>query len=204
MGGPGENARVQRNAVAGISLAGIAASVALLGGCSGNNNNPTGPQAGDKGYISGDGTVRVLAADQRVPAPIVHGESLDGGTVDVRDFVGQVVVVNFWASWCPPCRVEQPRLNAAYDANKSKGVTFVGIDIRDDDAQAQAFRRAHNVVYPSIVDEPGTLMLDFKVGGIPPTTVVIDRQGRTAAKIIGQTPKGVLEPIIDQLAAESA
>jgi thiol-disulfide isomerase/thioredoxin len=164
----------------------------------------SGAQAGDLGYVSRDGTVRVLPVSDRVPAPTVRGESLDGGSVDVRDLVGQVVVVNFWASWCGPCRTEQPRLNTAFAATRSKGVAFVGIDYRDDDAQARAFRRTHDVGYPSITDYAGTLMLDFKVPGQPPSTVVIDRHGRTAAKIIGQTPKGVLEPIIDQLAAESS
>ena len=189
-----------RTVVAALFLA----VAAVLSACTGQNAVSSGAQAGDLGYVSRDGTVRVLPVNDRVPAPSLHGESLDGGNLDIRDLVGQVVVVNFWASWCPPCRAEQPRLNAAYAAAKSDGVAFLGINTRDQGAAARAFTRTHHVTYPSIVDESGSTQLDFDIPGIPPSTVVIDRHGRVAAKIVGQTPKGVLEPIIDQLAAESS
>jgi thiol-disulfide isomerase/thioredoxin len=177
----------------------LVATAALSGCTSGTNGSNANP-----GYVSPDGTVKVIAVNDRNPAPPVRGRSLDGGTYDVRDRAGDVVVVNFWASWCPPCRAEQPRLNDVYAAVRGKNVDFVGVDLRDEDAMARAFRRTHTVAYPSIVDESGTLLLGFRdIPASPPSTVVIDRFGRIAAKIIGQTPKGVLQPIVEQLLAES-
>jgi thiol-disulfide isomerase/thioredoxin len=179
--------------------------VATLAACTANAVGG-GPQSGDQGYVNGDGTIRVVAASDRDPAPPIRGQALDGGTLDVRDFPGKVVVVNFWASWCPPCRAEQPRLNQVYADTSSQGVVFVGVDIRDSDTSARNFRRTHDVRYPTIVDEPGALLLGFhgSVPGTPPTTVVLDRDGRIAAKIIGESPQGVLKPIVDQLLAEGS
>jgi peroxiredoxin len=91
-----------------------------------------------------------------------------------------------------------------YAAERGKGVTFLGVDIRDDNAAALAFMRTHDVRYSSIVDESGSLALGFhpRLPATPPTTVVIDRQGRVAATILGAAPVRVLQPIVDQLTAE--
>jgi peroxiredoxin len=184
----------------------LVAAVGALTACTGKGAVANGPQSGDQGYIKGKGTVQVFAVDQRVPAPPIQGQALNGGVTNVRDFSGDVVVVNFWASWCVPCRTEQAKLNTVYDAVHSKGVTFLGVDIRDDDAAARAFTRTHNVRYPSIVDEPVSIPLAFdpRLPGTPPTTVIIDRSGRVAAKILGPAATGVLQPLVEQFAAESA
>ena len=162
--------------------------------------------ARDGGYVSANGSVRVIAVDDRRPAPPVRGETLTGGTEDVRDHVGRVVVLNFWASWCAPCRAEAPMLRGAYERFHARGVDFIGIDIRDNDAGALAFERNYGIRYPSIRDEAGSIALDFDgaVPGYPPVTVLIDASGRVAARIIGQLPRGVLEPLLAQLLAETA
>jgi thiol-disulfide isomerase/thioredoxin len=177
---------------------------ALLVACSGHGAVANGPQSGDQGYISGNGTIKLVTMDRRVPAPPISGESLTGSVINVRDFAGGVVVVNFWASWCPPCRSEQTHLNQVYTAEKSKSVAFIGVDIRDQDAAARAFQRTHDVSYASIVDESGSIALGFtpRLPATPPTTVVIDREGRVAATIIGEVPVGVLQPMVDQVVAE--
>ena len=182
-----------------------AAMLTALPACTGKGAVANGPQADDPGYVSGNRTVRVYPADTRVPAPNIEGQSLSGDVINIRDFSGQVVVLNFWASWCPPCRAEQAKLNAVYDAAHGKGVTFVGVDIRDDDAAARAFVRTHDVQYPSIVDQSESIALDFnpRLPTEPPTTVVIDRAGRVAARINGPTVAGVLQPLVNQFAAEA-
>lgn len=186
-------------------LGAVLAAAVLAAGCAGEDAVSSGPQPGDQGYVNPDGTIRLITVDERDAAPPLHGPSLDGGTLDVRDFPGRVVVVNFWASWCPPCRSEQPRLNETYASTQDDGVAFVGINIRDQEAAAQAFREDYDVAYPSIVDENGALVLGFdgQVPGSPPTTVVIDKSGRVAARIIGEAPAGVLEPMVEQLVAET-
>jgi peroxiredoxin len=184
----------------------VGLAVGALTACTGKGAVANGPQSGDQGYVGGQGTVQVVAQDQRVPAPPIQGQSLDGGVINLRDFSGDVVVLNFWASWCGPCRTEQAKLNTVYDAMHSKGVQFLGIDIRDDDASARAFLRTHNVRYSSIVDEPTSIPLEFdpRLPGTPPTTVIIDRSGRVAAKILGPAAKGVLQPLAEQFAAETS
>ena len=187
-----------------IGAAFALAATAALSGCTGGSGAvANGPQVGEQGYVSGNGTIKVITRSERDAAPPVRGRLLDGGSYDIREHVGQVVVVNFWASWCPPCRSEQPRLNEAYTSVRGKDVEFVGVDLRDQDPAARAFRRTYAVTYPSIVDEPGSTLLGFRdIPASPPSTVVIDRNGRIAAKLLGEAPAGVLKPIIEQIAAE--
>jgi thiol-disulfide isomerase/thioredoxin len=185
----------------------LAASVAVgvLTACTGKAAVVSGPQSDSQGYVSGNGTVQVYAPDRRVPAPNIEGESLAGGVTNIRDFDGDVVVLNFWASWCSPCRTEQPNLNTVYAATQAKGVKFLGINIDDDDAAARAYIRTKDVAYSSIVDQPGSIALEFspRLPATPPTTVIIDREGRVAAKILGPAEAGVLQPLVEQFAAET-
>lgn len=119
---------------------------------------------------------------KRVAAPEVKGELLDGGTYDLSAHKGKVVVVNFWASWCGPCRVETDDLEAVRKALTE--VEFVGINVRDERDKAIAFVEGR-VGYPSIFDPAGRLALAFSQ--VPPNTIpatlIIDREGRIAVVI---------------------
>jgi thiol-disulfide isomerase/thioredoxin len=157
----------------------------LTAGCAANQSGQ--PQAGDTRFVAGDGRMQVFAAGDRKPAPPIQGETLDGSGASTAAHKGKVVVLNFWASWCGPCRAEAPTLKDIA-AKTAGGVQFIGIDFKDRKADAQAFERAQGTGYPSIFDQPGKVALAFQ-GTVPPaaipSTLVIDKQGRIAARALG-------------------
>ena len=189
-----------RRRVVAVLAAGV---LLVLTGCS----SPGAPVAGGdgKGFVSGDGSVAVVPPADRLPAPDLTGTTLSGDTVSLSDEAGKVVVLNVWASWCAPCRQEAPYLQAVLDATKADGVTFLGVNIRDDAAAAQAFQRRFALTYPSIVDEDGRLLLAFHDTLPPsaiPSTLVIDRQGRIAARILRETTFTELRRLVTDVASE--
>ncbi|NUO98850.1 MAG: TlpA family protein disulfide reductase [Nonomuraea sp.] len=158
---------------------------ALAAGCAGNQSGQ--PQAGDTRFVAGDGKMQVFETADRKPAPAVEGPTLDGGTTSLAAHKGKVVVLNFWASWCGPCRAEAPVLKEV--AAKTKGgVEFIGVDFKDRQADALAFERTEKTGYPHIFDQPGKVALSFQ-GTVPPaaipSTLIIDKQGRIAARALG-------------------
>ncbi|MGZ5305274.1 MAG: TlpA family protein disulfide reductase [Actinomycetota bacterium] len=134
------------------------------------------------------------------PAPALAGDTLQGGTVALADFQGKVVVVNFWATWCDPCRTEQPELVQISEDYRDRNVGFLGVDERDDTAKARAWVKEFGVTYPSIVDEPGAWADDFALFGLP-DTYVIDRAGIIRWVVYGQTDAAQLSRLIDEVLA---
>ena len=146
---------------------------------------------GGKGYISGDGQItKIDPADRKDPISLT-AQDLDGNEISLDDLRGEVVVVNYWWSACPPCRVEQPDLNAAAD-ELSDEATFIGINIRDlSEDQGRAYVRSFEVPYPSIYDPSGEALLAFSgilTRNAIPSTLVLDEEGRVAATVIGAVP----------------
>jgi thiol-disulfide isomerase/thioredoxin len=148
--------------------------------------------------------ITVILIGDRKPAPELTGELLDGtGTFNLADHAGDVVVVNFWGSWCGPCVAEADDLEQAYQSTKDDGVTFVGVNIRDDRDKALRFAQLR-ATYPSIFDPSSRAAIGFAVPPTAtPTTIVIDRQSRIAATVFGPIQRDNLEPVLTSLAAES-
>ncbi|MHA7154073.1 TlpA family protein disulfide reductase [Arthrobacter sp. TMN-50] len=190
----------------GVALAiGLTASIALSA-CAADD--PLAQQAvvGDnKNYIAGDGSVTEYSVAERGEPLDITGTSYDGTTVDSADWVGQVTVVNFWYAACAPCREEAPDLVALHEEHESAGAQFYGVNIRDTRDTAEAFERTFDIPYPSINDQDGGLLLAMTSYVPPqavPTTLVIDREGRVSARILGLADKSTLGALIEAALAE--
>lgn len=154
-------------------------------------------------------TITEIPLSQR-NAPIKFSGTLDtGGTAKSNDWLGSVVVVNFWYASCPPCRAEAPDLEALYKKYGPKGVVFIGVNVRDTAPTARSFAEKFGISYPSIMDNAdGAVQLAFHGQIAPnavPTTMVLDRQGRAASRILGRIPTRLtLSTLIDSALAEGS
>ena len=185
----------------------------MLTGCSSDPLAEQYREGSGKNYIAGDGTISEFAVDQRGEPIEFAGETVEGDSFDSAETLGDVTVVNFWYAGCAPCRVEAPILeevSQTFGADSgSDDVSFVGVNVRDQAGTAASFEQTYGVTYPSILDvESGTAQLAF-AGDVPPaavpTTIVLDQEGRVAARVLGQlTEASILESIIDSLLAEQA
>ena len=127
------------------------------------------------------GVDEALARGERSPAPEFELPKLGGGgSTSLADYRGQVVVLNFWASWCKPCREESPLLERWHRRIRDRGATVLGVDILDVTGRAQAFVDEFGLTYPMLKDKDGEGLDKFGVVAYP-ETFVIDRQGRIAA-----------------------
>ena len=143
-----------------------------------------------------------IAQSDREPIPAIAGLDLDLEPIAIADYLGEVTVVNAWASWCAPCVEETPELVATQKATKDLGVQFLGLNVNDDLESAREF--AEGIPYRSIADPEGRLLA--LVPGIPPnglpSTLIVDREGQVAVRIIGPVEKEVLTALITEVAAE--
>lgn len=192
---PGSRPRRAQRLVAAVCA--LALGV-LLAGCA---PEPGGTAVADPGYASGDGTVTTWAADGRGAPVALAGTTYAGEAVDLADWRGDVVVLNFWYAGCPPCRAEAPDLATLATDYAADGVRVLGINSRDDAGAAQAFERTFAVPYPSLDDarSDAVAALEGVVGvRAMPTTVVLDRDGRVAARIIGRADASTLRALVDE------
>lgn len=194
----------------GHLLALLAAVAVVLAGCGGEGStiNDQMRQGDQKGYVAGDGTIQVLAPEERETVITLEGTTLEDEEWSSQDHLGEVVVVNVWGSWCGPCVEEAPDLEevATEFAEAGEPVQFIGVNSRDSVPSALAFQQKYDVSYPSLQDDGGRTRAQLQgLAVATPTTMVLDGQGRLAARVSGPVEASTLRGLVeDVLKSESA
>jgi thiol-disulfide isomerase/thioredoxin len=193
-----------RPGAAGAAWALLAGSLLLpVTACSGGPIAQVTP-AGGSDYVTGSAASHYYPAGSRPLAPKVTGNTLTDQRFSLVADRGSVVVLNFWGSWCPPCRREAPALASLARLLGCDGVRFVGVDIRDTVPGAEAFEQTFGIGYPSLNDPGGLVALAFH-GTVPPNafpcTLVIDRTGHIAASVFGEVSEVSRRPRTRKTAA---
>ena len=134
------------------------------------------------------------------PAPMFVLPGIGGGEVDLADFSGQPIVINFWSSWCPPCAREAPILEEVWRRHDGDGVQFIGVDIQDLDEDAAAYMADYDVTYPNGMDRDGRVTVDYGVIGLP-VTFFVSRSGTIERRWVGAIGEGQLESRVAELLA---
>ncbi len=185
----------------------LAAAAALLAltGCTSGESRADVTNGGEFRFVEGTPSGEVIPEGERAPAPDFGGTLLGGGDWTSAELAGQIAVLNFWGSWCAPCRVETPEFQEIYAEVRDEGVTFLGLNVKEPDEQfAQAFVDSKGIEFPSLYDPAGEVALafrDYPATAIP-STIVLDRDGRVAAVYTGAVAQDDLRAVIDRLLGE--
>jgi thiol-disulfide isomerase/thioredoxin len=191
--------------VAGAAL--VLSAALALSACDSGAIGGSNPQSNGQSYVSGSAGTTVYKDGAGPAVPHITGTMLTGQKFTLGQDRGSVVVLNFWGSWCTPCRSEAPVLSSLAHRFTGRGVRFLGVDIRDSPANAAAFQSTFKIGYPSLNDPGDVIALDFQntvpPAGIP-TTLVIGRNNRIAARIIGEVSYPGLSGLISRAMARPA
>lgn len=165
---------------AGLILVGTALAAVVLG------NN----QAGGGEAFVGNGSVVPAKVDFRAPA--LYLRNLSGLPESLEDYSGRVILVNNWATWCPPCKAEMPTLQAYYDEHVAEGLTVIAIEAGSPAAEVKQFARSFGLTFPIWVD-PKTAALEAFNNASLPNSYVIDRTGTVRLAWVGEIDRDSLE-----------
>ena len=182
----------RRTTIAVVAVVVAAAAVALVA-LAGGGGRGLAPEAGTGQVREARPGVAVVPEGRRQPLPAFSAATLDGTRIDLASLRGRPLVLNFWASWCGPCRQEQEGLELASRELAGRGVRVIGVNIRDDRGAATSYLQEFKVGYPSLFDRPAVLAARLGALGPqlgPPYTLVVDADGRVAATVTAALPGG--------------
>ena len=190
-----------------VLAAGVAALALTLTGCASDPLAEQYREGSNKNYIAGDGSITEITLENRGDVITFSGTTETGATVSSADYLGNVLVVNFWYAGCAPCRAEAPDLEQVYQETSPQGVNFLGVNVRDQAPTIDTFNARFGITYPSIIDQDGQVQLAFASQVPPnavPTTLILDSQGRVAARILGQLKDpSILKTLVTDISKES-
>jgi cytochrome c biogenesis protein CcmG/thiol:disulfide interchange protein DsbE len=132
------------------------------------------------------------------PAPDFNLTTFEGAAISLNEMRNKPVVINFWASWCPPCRDEATVIESAWRAYKSRGVVFLGVNIQDRREDALGYVRGFGITYPNGPDPSGEISIDYGVSGIP-VTFFISRDGKVIRRWVGAIDRTTLTRSIEEI-----
>ncbi|HSR83891.1 MAG TPA: TlpA disulfide reductase family protein [Streptosporangiaceae bacterium] len=190
-----------------LSAAAAALVAAGAAGCAGGDIAANTPGSSGQSFVGHSYESTFYEIGHRPAAPAVAGSTTAGKRLSLASYRGHTIVLNFWGSWCAPCRAEAPALGQLARTLASKGVRFIGVDIRDQPDSAQAFMQTFNVGYPSLNDPGDEIALEFHSTVPPaaiPTTLIIDRTGRIAARVFGASSYAQLQALINKVIGQPA
>ena len=185
--------------------AALGAAALLVAGCSTGDRQVDVANGGEFRFVEATPDGEIIPEDERASAPEFSGDLLGGGEFESSSLAGDVAVLNFWGSWCAPCRVETPEFQEVYAEVQDDGVQFLGLNVKDSDQLAAAFLDSKGITFPSLFDPRGEVALafrDYPANAIP-STVVLDRDGRVAAVYTGEVLQDDLRAVITQLTGEA-
>ena len=135
------------------------------------------------------------------PAPDFTLSSLAGTKVALSDLKGQVLLINVWATWCPPCRVEMPTIQAAYEQYHDQGFTVLAVNLQEDPSAVAAFMREHQLTFPALLDSDGQISRTYQAVSLP-SSFFVDRRGVIRAVYHGPMPRSIIAGTVEQLLRE--
>lgn len=195
----------RRRTRVGLPLA--AAALLAVAGCSegGASVQSVAEDGSNLGYVAGDGSIEMVAPAERAAPVELAGTTLEGEAYDVADQRGEVLVLNVWGSWCPPCVRETPALQQVWEEFDDAGapVSFLGLNYQEQAPTGLAFQRKYGVTYPSLSEPDGAFFPALQGRATTtPTTLVLDPEGRIAGRVNGEVTESTLRGMVEDVLAE--